>query len=307
MDEIELAEHQAEANELGLSEPDEHEPSLSEADQGIASRVAWPYKLVQCRHGLMLANSMDFYIGNGLIQYGEYSELEFAVLTQLINGSGAVVEVGANVGSLTVALAKRAAEFGQMVYVYEPQPFIFQNLNANLALNALGNVRAYPFACGASNTELYFTPPDYTQENNFGAVELGSERAPQDQAVPCVRLDEHLAGVHVGLIKVDVEGLELEVFKGSQQLIQRCRPILYFENDRLHLSEALISWVQAQGYRLWWHTPPLFNPNNFNDYPENLYPFVCSINMIALPYESGLQLNGFTEVNDAAEHLLKGD
>lgn len=282
-------------------------PGKSDSEDGVESSVAFPYKLVKCRHGVMLANTMDFYIGNGLVKYGEYSELEFVVLSQLVNGSGIVVEVGANVGSITVGLAKRAAEFGQVMYVYEPQPFIFQNLNANLALNAISNVRAFPLACGASATNLYFTPPDYTKENNFGAVELRMEPDVLDMAVPCVMLDQHLEGVQVGLIKVDVEGFELEVFKGSQQLIQRCRPILYFENDRVTLSEALIRWVQAQGYRLWWHIPPLFNPNNFNDYPENLYPFVSSFNMIALPEESTLQMSGFTEAIDPSYHPLKRD
>lgn len=276
-------------------------------DQSSESSIAFPYKLVKCRHGVMLANTMDFYIGNGLIKYGEYSELEFVVLSQLINGNGVVVEVGANVGSITVGLAKRAAEFGQMMYVYEPQPFIFQNLNANLALNAVANVRAYPLACGANDSRLFFTPPDYTQENNFGAVELRKVPDAQDLAVPCVALDQHLEGIQVGLIKVDVEGFELEVFKGCAQLIQRCRPYLYFENDRVSLSEALISWVQTQGYRLWWHTPPLFNPNNFNDYPENLYPFVSSFNMIALPRESTLQMAGFAEATDPSLHPLKRD
>lgn len=281
------------------------ECGLHASGQGLESTIAFPYKLVKCRHGVMLANTMDFYIGNGLVKYGEYSELEFVVLSQLINGAGAVVEVGANIGAITLGLAKRAAAFGQTVYAYEPQPFIFQNLNANLALNALGNVRAFPLACGASNAELYFTVPDYMQENNFGAVELRTERGTHDLAVPCVTLDQHLAQVEVGLIKVDVEGFELEVFKGSQQLIQRCRPILYFENDRLPLSTALITWVQAQGYRLWWHTPPLFNPHNYNDYPENLYPFISSFNMIALPEESRLTITGFVEALDPAHHPLK--
>lgn len=283
------------------------EQGMSESEQGLASKVAFPYKLVKCRHGLMLANTMDFYIGNGLIKYGEYSELEFVVLSQLINGSGAVVEVGANIGAITLGLARRAAEFGQTVYAYEPQPFIFQNLNANLALNALANVRAYPLACGASNAELYFRAPDYMQENNFGSVSLRMEGDARDQRVACVTLDAHLAQVQVALIKLDVEGFELEVLKGSQQLIQRCRPVIYFENDRVHLSESLICWVQAQGYRLWWHTPPLFNPNNFNDYPENLYPFISSFNMIALPEESNISMSGFVEATDPAYHPLKTD
>jgi hypothetical protein len=66
------------------------------------------------------------------------------------------------------------------------------------------------------------------------------------------------------LVKIDVERMEREVIEGVRALIERSRPFLYIENDRVEESAALISLIQDCGYRLWWHIPPLFNPDNFS-------------------------------------------
>jgi len=47
-----------------------------------------PYVLVDTRYGPMLANRHDWFIGNALIQYGEYSEIETHLLLQLVRQSG---------------------------------------------------------------------------------------------------------------------------------------------------------------------------------------------------------------------------
>lgn len=55
---------------------------------------------------------------------------------------------------------------------FEPQPFVFQNLNG------IHNVRAWPYACGAHAEAVYFGHPDYSRPGNFGAVSM------QEQATP---------------------------------------------------------------------------------------------------------------------------
>ena len=59
-----------------------------------------PYQLVDGRHGRFLANPNDFYIGGGLIEYGEYAEAEWQVLNQLLLPGKDVIEVGANAPEL---------------------------------------------------------------------------------------------------------------------------------------------------------------------------------------------------------------
>ncbi len=179
--------------------------------------MAPPYVLVASRHGWILSNRNDEYIGKALITYGEFSETESQFLQQLLGTTGAVVEVGANIGAHTVPLAKLLAAQGRQLVALEPQPVIFQNLCANLALNGITNVRAWPFACGAASGTVHFQAPDYGAHGNFGGVEFQAGHTATGVSVPCVRLDDTLGDAQISLIKVDVEGFELRVLQGAEQ------------------------------------------------------------------------------------------
>ena len=266
--------------------------------------AADPYVLVDTRHGTMLANRFDEYVGQALIQYGEYAELETQLLLQCIDRPGTVVEVGANIGSQTVPLAKAAKAAGADVVAFEPQPFVFQNLCANLALNATDNVAAWPFACAAHAGTVWLPSPNYRSKGNFGAVSAGTQPLDNGIEVPCVRLDDMTRGRTVHLLKVDVEGYELHVLQGAEGILANHRPLLYVENDRVAHSRALIEYLWDRGYRLWWHISPLFNPQNFRGDAQDRYPQIFSFNMLGVPRESSLAVRGFEEIVDATAHPL---
>jgi len=264
-----------------------------------------PYQLVNTRHGPMLANPNDVYVGQALLRYGEYGEIEAQLLLQLVSGPGAVVEVGANIGSHTVALARRAAAVGAEVIAFEPQPVVFQNLCANLALNGIQNVRAWPWACGAQPETVFFPRQNYLQAGNFGGVSMQASADPDLVSVPCLRLDDVIGESDVCLLKIDVEGFELAALQGAAGILQRSRPVLYVENDRMEKSRALIEWLWTQQYRLWWHITPLYNPQNHLGNSENVYGNLASFNMLALPSESTLVVEGLAQITDAGLHPLR--
>jgi FkbM family methyltransferase len=271
--------------------------------------VAPPYCLVQSRRGWMLANVNDIYMGAAMATYGECCELELAVLLALAEYPGLVVEVGANMGIFTVPLARALREQGRQLVAFEPQPVIFQQLCANLALNGLMNVMAWPFACGEEQGAVTFPRADYLKSGNFGGISM-SRSAPAAGngcvQAPCVRLDDMLPSERVGLLKIDVEGFELRVLKGSRALLQRSRPLLYVENDRVENSKELIEWIWAAGYNLWWHTPSLFNPQNFFGVARNLYGNIASFNMLGVPREVKLEGSAqLVRVEDSSYHPLR--
>jgi FkbM family methyltransferase len=271
--------------------------------------LAPPYCLVQSRHGWMLANLNDIYMGAAMATYGEASELELAFLVALAHHPGLVVEVGANMGIFTVPLAQALREQGRQLVAFEPQPVIFQQLCANLALNGLMNVTAWPFACGEEQGVVTFPRVDYLKAGNFGGISMSSSAPAAGNAcvqAPCVRLDDMLPRERVGLLKIDVEGFELRVLKGSRALVQRSRPLLYVENDRVDNSHELIEWLWAASYNLWWHTPPLFNPHNFFGVARNLYGRIASFNMLGVPREVNLAVPAqLAKVEDSSYHPLR--
>jgi FkbM family methyltransferase len=261
--------------------------------------------LVNGRHGWFLANGNDFYIGNALIRYGEYGELEGQFLASLVKPGDAIVEVGANIGTHTIPLAQKVGAQGSVIAI-EVQPPIFHYLCANIALNGLFNVTTHACGCGATSESMMIPRMDYAapHSQNFGGVSLS--RGNQGIPANVIPLDELLVGItKINLLKLDVEGMEGEVLKGATHTIAHHRPRIYLENDRPENSQALIEQLMAMDYRLWWHIPPLFNPGNYFGVQENVFGNVASFNMLCLPRETQTPVVGQTEITDTSFHPLR--
>jgi hypothetical protein len=61
---------------------------------------------------------------------------------------------------------------------------------------------------------------------------------------------------HLGLIRLDADGLEQAVLQGAATTIGKLRPVLHVANHRRDRSADLIRLIQTLGYRLWWHAFP---------------------------------------------------
>lgn len=251
----------------------------------------------KCRYGDMLFLKQDHYVGRSLDLYGEFSQPEADLFAQFLQKGMSVVEVGANIGAHTVSIAQMVGPTGR-VYAYEPQRAIFQILCANLALNCLYNVHAYPFAVGARAGTLNVPFLDYTSSNNFGGLALVESET--GEIVRVVTLDSEDIP-HLHFLKIDVEGMEAAVLEGAEKLILKHKPIIYMENDQRKKSPALIRKVLDLGYKIWWHLPPLFNPDNFNGVSEDVFPRIVSINLLCVPNEVDVVVKGFNPVLSADE------
>ena len=267
------------------------------------SGSAW---LVRGRHGSYVASDNDIYIGRALIRYGEFSELEWKLLQRYCGAGHTVVEVGANIGAHTVTLSKAVGRAGRVIAI-EPQPVLFRTLCANLALNDLMNTVPHQCGCGSAEGTMSVPSLDYDSEHNFGGISLEAwDEARPDAAVVVKPLDDLLkAEARVDLIKIDVEGMESDVLNGGRVTIDALRPVLYVENDRVPRSKALIETLMAMGYRMWWHAPPLFNPDNYYGEPSNVYGSVRSFNMLCLHRSCAVPAPpDLVEVTDAGSHPL---
>lgn len=257
--------------------------------------------VTQWKYGHVLYNKNDFYIGKSLEKYGEFSEGEVDLFRQICRPGDVVVEVGANIGAHTVVLAGLVGEQG-MVFAFEPQRIIYYTLCANVALNSLNNVYCFHQAAGAAEGFVRIPAFRYDQPGNYGGVEVN--KYDHGEQVRRVRLDHCIDVPRLRLLKIDVEGMESEVIRGAKKLIARHKPLIYVENDRRDKSKALIELLWSLDYRLYWHLPPLFNPNNFAADSENLYPGVVSVNMFCLHKSEVGNMAGFVEVTDSSFHPM---
>lgn len=250
------------------------------------------------RTGPIVYNKFDQYVGGSLQKYGEFSIGEQAFFADTIDRGHVVVEVGANIGAHTIHLSRLVGPDGE-VHAFEPQRIVFQTLCANLALNQCANVFAHQAAVGADAGTILVPALDPSSATNFGGLSLRVVRA-YGERVPLLTLDSlDLPACH--FLKVDVEGMEVEVLKGAQRLIDTYRPLMYLENDRDDRSAELLGLVLGMDYAVFWHMPRLFNPENFDGVSEDIFPGIVSVNVFCCPSEAGLEFPGMRRITTATQ------
>jgi FkbM family methyltransferase len=284
----------------GLTDTSEFRSAASEPENVIQLDAI--HHLVHARHGWFLANSADHYIGAALIEYGEVAELEVKFLLSLVRPGDVVVEVGSNIGALSVPLAKAVGSDGLLV-AFEPQPAIFRTLCANLALNSLSSVQTNQLGVGAQR-DVMTIPSEAanyrTEPHNSGSMQL--DHAGGGISVDVVTLDQILVNVSsIRLLKIDVEGMEARVLEGAAAMIKKHRPLIFVENDRPANRSALSAHIMALDYRLFWVVTDLYNPNNFFGSVRNHYLNDASFDMVCVPREMALP---FT-VTDQIEEIME--
>lgn len=174
-------------------------------------------------------------------------EPEFVLLPQLAPRHRAAIDVGANMGVYTYALAGLVAD----VHAVEPQAGCCETIRA--WARGRGNVHVHNIGAGSKPGELTLQIPQrhgkpLGTRASFVPVE-GDHTEVRVQVTP---LDD--IGVRdVGFIKIDAEGFERDVLDGARQLIARDRPNLLIEIDPVRLPAAefaaTFDAVEALGYR----------------------------------------------------------
>lgn len=243
----------------------------------------------RCRHGLFMYNRNDAFIGRSLDQYGEWCDFEIQLLRGFIKPGDTVIDAGANIGTHAIPFANLVGPTGR-VHAYEPQRRNFQMLSGNVALNGLDNVFCHQEAVGDVDGELAMRPlPSPDTHFNYGTI---PSTGGAHETVPVVRLDSlELPACRV--LKVDVEGMEAAALNGARELINRCRPFIYVENNEMESSRQLADILNTFGYRAWWSIYWYFDSRNFYANPVNCFENVRpSTNLFCAPKEMKLELPG---------------
>ena len=175
---------------------------------------------------------------------------------------GVVLDIGANLGTFCVPLAKKVTK--HTYHAFEPQRIVYYQLCANTFINGLDNVHCHNFGLSNKEERLVLTMPDYVAETNIGAFSIDKEVreneyecATEGKKEPMVVLTLD-SGAHknVRLIKIDVEGHELEVLKGGIKTIKANNyPPIIFEAwtwKPWHQKKrtALFEYLQGHGYEI---------------------------------------------------------
>ncbi|MGH6932491.1 MAG: FkbM family methyltransferase [Dongiaceae bacterium] len=254
-------------------------PAEKEASAKVALSL---HRSGPCRHGFMFWLKRDAVIGRALQLYGEFAESENRLMARFLRAGDMALDVGANIGTCTLAMARAVGPNG-LVHAFEPQALVFQTLCANLAINGLTQVRAWPWAVGEEAGTARIPVPALDTDENFGAVQV--QTTGHTEAVPLVRLDD-IGIERAALLKIDVEGMELAVLRGAAALLQRCRPVVYFEAKKgFDDTVECLKLLRNRQYRMWWHFARFYDTGNMRGNRENVFPNQGDINALAVPVE----------------------
>jgi FkbM family methyltransferase len=195
----------------------------------------------------------DTNIGDIMKQTSSMNIVQSYELQSILNPGEVFVDIGANLGSYTIPLGEWLGPFG-IVIAMEPFRWLFQILNSNIALNGLMNCWTYQVALSEESGEEFLLQPNLRHFSSPGGVKVDHQTTSVSddtrrqlydhewgsEIVQIKRLDDIIFSgsvfkgrnrtLQVDLIKIDVEGMESKVIKGSEKVLKELQPIVWVEN-----------------------------------------------------------------------------
>lgn len=167
------------------------------------------------------------------------------------------LDVGANIGNHSLFFSK----YFQSVFSFEPSALNYRLLEANLLAREAVNITPIQSALGSINKQLVFSDGHSSKgrsgiidENNLMRDTLSNQDGVTHE-ITVENGDEFIRcnckSNHICFIKVDVEGYELEVFKGLENTIRRFQPLIAFEQlagEVVNSSTQCIDFLRSLGY-----------------------------------------------------------
>jgi FkbM family methyltransferase len=142
-------------------------------------------------------------------------------------GAGPIVDIGANIGLVSLLLARRFPD--REIHAFEPNPTTFETLEANIARNGADKVTCHRYAVSDADGTVMFDN-DPVKRGTASISKNGGSHAAE---VPATTLDSFVAKQNIsaiGLLKIDVEGYETLVLRGASRVLNEIRPsAIYFE------------------------------------------------------------------------------
>lgn len=240
--------------------------------------------VVETRYGPMECLDGDSIVSRSLSLYGEWAQGELELVGELIRPGDVVLDVGAFLGTHTLALAAMVGRDGS-VLSFEPRGSICEILKNNVRRNSLSQVEVYGYALGRQAGELLIEAVDTQAVENFGGLSL--EEASPVANVPTEKIYlktiDQLGLPRIDFIKIDAEGMEADVIAGAHVSLGAHGPLIFAEcNDLDGGSQTWLSLTRL-GYVLYGAILPAFNPLNWRGESKNIFGDGVEVSLVAVP------------------------
>ncbi len=219
------------------------------------------YAVVDSWQGKFLLNRHDICAVGSLID----SEKEIRRLLSYVHG--VVIDVGANVGSHTLAFAR----YAEHVFAFEPQPAIYYALCANLLINVVSNVTPVNIALGnrIGTATMHSIAPRFPHASAGEGIGFG-------ELAVSIRTLDSLSLPKVDFIKIDCEHSEFMVISGAVETLEKYHPTVYVEIHEVALLSPIVAFMESIGYRSteFINIKIAYPPGEQGDGPDNLMGYL---------------------------------
>lgn len=187
--------------------------------------------------------SVRDWVQNNLFIYGYYEKNETDYWLKRTEKAKTIIDIGANVGYYSLIASKNIQQNKGTIYAFEPVSKNFARLNENILLNKIDCIICYKKAVSNENASIKI---NVGNDQNWGMSSINSHNhlSSESEIVQCETLDSFCKSVNISrvdLIKIDVEGAELNVLKGMQKIIEIYKPEIMIEVSDQHLNKQNVS------------------------------------------------------------------
>jgi FkbM family methyltransferase len=258
------------------------------------------------RPGLRMEIVPREFMNQALFLYGTVEISETRLVQAMLRPGMCFVDVGANIGYYTVIAARLLGPSGT-VHSFEPNASVRSSLVKNLELNAFHNVVVHDEAVTSESGSVLFYKSEWTENSGISSILPGDGRSEQGERVPSVSLDdfaEAISPVRIDLLKIDIEGAELDAIKGGERLLSRAdAPAILFESfdvgpsgaalDRLGYDVRRVDYSLGSGIQL--KRPDVVTESVFSSYEAPNYVAVKDRGMLdrLIAHSNAARLSAF--------------
>ncbi len=207
-------------------------------------------------------------------------EYMHAIIKRKALKNSVAIDVGANIGNHSLFIKSFITD---QIISFEPNPDILPVLNKNLNQN-IDNFLIFDCALGKTEGTGSIIIPDEA-DNNIGMARVNTE-VKSDNNIKISTLDtvlsnidkDNLAG-NIELIKIDVEGMEIDVLKGATNTLKRCKPELFIEAFNQENFDALNNYLKKFDYKPLsrWSANPVYHFSHRPSLKYTLYVKLQSV------------------------------
>ena len=212
------------------------------------------FVMIESIYGKFIVNRYCYYQAEALIKTGAtHIESELNNIKKIINAlpEGAVaIDAGANIGFVSIPMANILTKKNGMVFAFEPQRMLYYALCGTATLNDLSNLKIINSALGSKSGELKIPPQNYGEASDFGRLSLVKQKnIESSDVVDVVRIDD--MNLHrLDFLKIDVEGMEIDVLAGAMESIKKYRPYCWIEYWMID-KDMLIDQFKGLNYNIY--------------------------------------------------------